>query len=704
MRDSKLTLFRCLSCVLCAASLLVLNGCSAFNASGGSSSGIAIQGKMYGGNQPVTHASVYLYAAGESGYGGNSISLLTSSVLTNNPSLSGKDSNGNYYVITDSYGNFSITGDWTCNSANPYIYLLGVGGSSNNNTPANANVNFSAVLGNCTNTTAANGPVINSSTVTWMNEVTTAATAYALSGFMTSPTAVSSNSTTASINGLAAAFLTYTNLVNNATGTAYTKTPGSASSTSAGIVGTASAANLNTLADILAACQNTTGGVNGDGSVCGNLFYYSTPSGGTAATNTLQAALNIVHNPSVDPGADLYGLISSTPPFQPYLSQSPYDWTLPIVFASTSMNNLYDIAIDGNNNVWAVSDGKQTTGTCSSATGSNVVEMTNLGVVKSGSNGFTSSSLACPFGITLDTSGNAWVTQDYAAMSYLIKITSTGTLTALTPTTGDGDYFNNAAFDASGNLWLTNYLGAYVSRYSSTGTWSKYSGGGISSGVGKESWGIAADGLGHMFIADYAATGKVSEVDATTGTAGTFVSSTGYTGSGMAYALRLAVDQGNHVWVANFGSSAAAASAGTTVSELSNAGAAMTGSPFSLGTCVDTTDTITYSYAPFGIAVDGGNHIWTADAGGYGVSELDDNGNVLSPSCGYLGTIPAASTNAMLYPEAVAIDEAGNVWVANYGYLSGSIEATITELVGAATPTLTPIAAATAAGTPAAKP
>jgi len=421
MRDSRLTLFRCLTCTLCATVLLVLNGCSAFNASGGSSSGTVIQGKMYGGNQPVTHASVYLYAAGESGYGGNSISLLTSSVLTNNPGVSGKDSNGNYYVITDSYGNFSITGDWTCNSANPYIYLLGVGGSSNTNTPANPNVNFSAVLGNCTNTSTSSGPVISSSTFTWMNEVTTAATAYALSGFMTSPTAVSSNSTAASIAGLAAAFLTYTNLVNNSTGTAYTTTPGSGT-----VTGTASAANLNTMADILAACQNTTGGVNGDGSACGSLFYYSTPSGGIAATNTLQAVLNIVHNPAIDPGGDLYGLITGTPPFQPYLSSTPYDWTLPIVFSGGGMNNLYDIAIDGNNNVWAVSDGKN--GDCpvlSASTGSDVVELTNLGVAKSGSNGYTNADIACPFGIAIDTSNQAWVVNDY--VNYLTKIPASGT-------------------------------------------------------------------------------------------------------------------------------------------------------------------------------------------------------------------------------------------------------------------------------------
>jgi DNA-binding beta-propeller fold protein YncE len=200
-----------------------------------------------------------------------------------------------------------------------------------------------------------------------------------------------------------------------------------------------------------------------------------------------------------------------------------------------------------------------------------------------------------------------------------------------------------------------------------------------------------------MWFADYDSSGKVSEFDATTGTAGTAVSSTGYSAGGVAYPLRLAVDQGNHIWVANFGASAST-SPGTTVSELSNAGVAMGNSPFSLGT-------LSYGYAPFGIAVDGGNHIWTANASTYGVSELDDSGNVLSPNYGFIGTVASPAAAAMVFPEAVAIDEAGNVWVANFGYTgSPAVAASITELVGAGTPTLTPIEAATIAGTPAAKP
>jgi hypothetical protein len=700
MRHSKHVLSRCLLSLL-GISGVYLTGCSqAFNAVDGAvGTGSDLRGAVFGGELPVVGGKIYLYAAPETGYGVASTSLLTSAVLTDpvaTPYTPGKDGNGNYYVTTNSTGSWAFTtNDWPC-TAGTDIYLLAIGGSQGG-AGSNPNASFMTALGNCSN--------INSSTSITINEITTVGSVYALSGFMSSPTQVSSNSTAASIAGMNAAFATMGNLVNITTGAPLTTTPSG--------TGTVPYQTINTLANILAACVNTTGGsasdaTGGSPTACGQLFYDTTTSGGTAPTNTVQAALNLVHNPAIDPGGNLYNLIQSYTPFNPFLGSTPADWTLPIIFTGGGMSNLYDIAVDGNNNIWAVSDGAQSsTGGCTSATGSSVFEMTNLGVIKSGSKGYTSSTyLFCPFGVTLDTSGNAWVTQDYAGKSYLVKITSTGTVSGITPTTGDGGYFNNGAFDASGNLWLSNYTTNYISKYNvSANSWTKYTGGGVTAdnaaATHNESWGVAADGLGHMWFADNDATGLVSEFNVSNGTA---VSSTGYSAGSIAYPLRLAVDQNNTVWVGNFGSSASA-SPGTTVSALTNAGAAVTGSPFSLGTLI-------YGYAPFGMAVDGGNHVWTANASTYGVSEIDANtgdiGTVLSPNYGFIGTVASPVAAAMVFPEAVAVDEAGNLWVANYGYYSATagddVAASITELVGAATPTLTPIAAATALGTPAAKP
>ena len=76
------------------------------------SAGQSITGQVHGGQQTVTGAHIYLFAAGTSGYGGPSVSLL-------NPTSPGvtTDANGSY-VITDSNGNFSLTEPTTAPPAN----------------------------------------------------------------------------------------------------------------------------------------------------------------------------------------------------------------------------------------------------------------------------------------------------------------------------------------------------------------------------------------------------------------------------------------------------------------------------------------------------------------------------------------------------------------------------------------------------------
>jgi hypothetical protein len=492
-----------------------------------------------------------------------------------------------------------------------------------------------------------------------------------------------------------------------------------------GAIGIPPQANINTLASILAACENSTGGTPSDGSPCGYLFTDTTLSGGTAPSTTLQAASNLAHYPGVL-GTTLYSDVMPgiAAAFTPNLSSAPNDWTMPIVFSGSGMQNLYDIAVDGNNNVWAISDGENgACGTLASSTGSNVVELNNLGVPKSGTSGYSNTAdVGCPFAIAIDTSNQAWVVSDY--VDYLTKLSTTGTFTPYT-STGKISYGDGLAFDPGGYIWVTNYTSTYVSVYLPSGnTWAIYSGAGVSDGAGNISWGIASDANGHMYIASDSATGRVDVFNnpnpgTTTPTA--LTTSTGYTGAGtgaaMAYPLRLVVDQANDVWVGNFGASAAT-SPGYTLSEFNLSGTTFSALSPNGGWTGGGVD------APFGMAVDGANNVWVANAAACSVSEFDNssdslNGSFLSPYLGFTGTVSATcgsstpGTNAILFPEAVAIDEAGNVWIANYGLsnpgttgtaASPAIPGFITELVGAATPVLTPISAATAAKTPAVMP
>ena len=84
---------------------------------------------------------------------------------------------------------------------------------------------------------------------------------------------------------------------------------------------------INTLANIIAACINTSGGVAGDMSACGDLFSDATPSGGTAPTNVVNALLNILNNPTANL-TPLENLAGTTTPFQPSLTSPPTTWAV----------------------------------------------------------------------------------------------------------------------------------------------------------------------------------------------------------------------------------------------------------------------------------------------------------------------------------------------------------------------------------------
>jgi hypothetical protein len=120
--------------------------------------------------------------------------------------------------------------------------------------------------------------------------------------------------------------------VNNLVSTANGTLPGPSLPSGA----TVTAAEMNTLADIVASCVNSTGGsANGtvsDGTACGNLFALTNNSSGTAPTDTIMALLNIARNPSQNVVA-LNALVAPTSPFQPtVIMASTGAWTLAVTY------------------------------------------------------------------------------------------------------------------------------------------------------------------------------------------------------------------------------------------------------------------------------------------------------------------------------------------------------------------------------------
>jgi len=305
--------------------------------------GVTIQGRVHGGQQPVVGAAIYLYAAGTSGYGGSSISLLNNNVQYNNPSNSGQDANGNYYVTTDSNGDFTISGDYTC-TAGQQVYLYAIGGNPGYG-GTNPVAGFLAILGNC----PAGGNFATTTPFVFINEVSTIAAAYAMAGFATDATHVSSSGTVLAKLGIANAFANAAQLANISTGAALATTPNGN--------GTVAQNVINTLANILAACVNSNGQIIGgaEQSNCYILFYNDPNSSFQYPSDTATAAIYMAQNPGNNPST-LFQLQSAVAsPYQPSAS-GLNDLTVGIQYSGGSLNGSNAIAIDGSGNAWVVSN------------------------------------------------------------------------------------------------------------------------------------------------------------------------------------------------------------------------------------------------------------------------------------------------------------------------------------------------------------
>jgi len=290
---------------------VLLSGCAGLQHSGSAS---GLSGAVHGGQQPVTGSAIQLYAVGTTGDGSAATALLTTTVTTSDGSGNASNSNANTGNAFNSLpaGSFTLTGDYTCPPAGAEVYLTSTGGNPGLTAGTNNQaLALMAALGPCSS--------LSSSTFIFVDELTTVGSIAALANYTTSYSAIGSGTADA------AALQTAFNLVGEYTNTSLGVVPGpSLPSTYY-----ASSFEIQTLGDAISACINSSGGVAGDHSSCGNLFTDATPVSGTAPTNTISATLNIINNPALNVCA-IYALVPTVPPFQPTLSSCPSGWTLPI--------------------------------------------------------------------------------------------------------------------------------------------------------------------------------------------------------------------------------------------------------------------------------------------------------------------------------------------------------------------------------------
>jgi hypothetical protein len=581
-----------------------------------------ITGNVHGGQSPIIGAAIQLYSVGASGLGSTASALIPSSFQTA----------GN--ASTDSNGSFNITGDYSCTKnaaggtiSDGQVYIVATGGTSQGTpgTNLNSGIALMAPLGDCASLVA------NASTTSLqINELTTVASVYALAQFMTGYANV--GAATANNTGLINAVGNVNNLVN--------VTLGSTGGASLPAGATVPTTQLNTLADIIAGCINTSSASN---SVCTTLFTAAGAALGTTVTDTVGATLAFAKYPTNATLLGLWTQPTAQSPFQPFASTQPSDWTIAINYKpSGSLSAPYGIAIDAAGNAWV------TNASGSSVTELNVaVESTpSLETTAAGSVGtvLTTTGLLGPKGISIDKSNNIWVTNPTG--STVVKfVNATNTLPA-TYTVGTGPV--SIANDSVGNAWVANQLSGTISEVLTTGTVSSFSSGlGLSGPTGIAIDSVTGASGGNVYIANSGGGNVVKLTNAG-------VLSSTLTDTALQGTASVAIDASNNVF----------ALGSTTGTQLSA----------SLSTFLAANSDSAASYSPESA---------TSATGFYaGVAAVGTGQAVVTNT-----TTSGLSLGSLNTPVGVAVDPSGDVWTANSG------DNSVSCFLGLVTPAKTPIAA-----------
>jgi streptogramin lyase len=717
---------------------LAFCGCSgmdqaAFPATPAQGSVGSLQGSVFGGHAPIVGSHVFLLEATWTGYAVKAKSLLSSSSTATSGSYpvaqdltTSSVTNGLYYVTSDSNGAFNVTGDYTCDVGFP-VYLYASGGAPNASTAIDItgisethsggtttytftagnqlytgqSLQFSssslegkwATLNGTTQTVlatpsatsfqisttvapgtgantqtgsiataAANNPAIANMAMlgicpgvgnftklisyVYMNEVSTAAMAYAIAGFATD--SVHIGTSIPNEIGLQNAALNAASLY-NIQGVVLELSGNSAAgeglianqATVAGN-GTVPQAELNTLGNILAACVDSANTASSASSECTTLFADATSTGTTSGVkpiDTATAAINMAHNPGAANVIALFELASGVVPFAPQLTAAPNDFTVAITY----------------NNITA------------------------------------------PGSIAIDASGNAFV-PTHSGSGYVTKLSPSGAVLATSATGGSG--FESIAIAPNGNVFVAANDSNAVYQY--TSGLATVSGSPWTTPAMTAPTAVAIDSSGYVYVTDGGNSDDIIQKFNNSGSLNASMRNTCLT-----RVTQIAIDPSDTLWASINSSNAicrvsnpsgnAMFSTGGQPSAPTNVAIDSSGN----GWVAAGAQTNLFMYSPTGnqnsygvinnatqgglssptwIAIDGGNNVWLTNNGNsYALSEFAHSGAAIT-STGY-------QSGNLNTPSWIAIDASGDVWVPNQGANS------VTELIGVATPTVTPLSA-----------
>jgi uncharacterized protein (TIGR03437 family) len=299
----------------------------------------------------------------------------------------------------------------------------------------------------------------------------------------------------------------------------------------------------------------------------------------------------------------------------------------------------------------------------------------------------TNAEMNSPTGVAVDSAGNLYIADSLNCR--IRKVASGGNISTLAGNgtlsySGDGGAASKAqlntpqgvAADAAGNLYLSDTLNNVVRKVSPNGIISNYAGnGGVgSSGDGSAATsaqlngpqGLAVDASGNLFIAD-TLNAKVRKVSAS-GVISTVAGSgtPGYGGDGAAATsaqlnlpIGVAVDGNNNLYIADFGNSRVRKVSANNISTVAGNG--------SFGYSGDGGQAVKAQLnGPQGVAVDAAGNLYIADTENNRIREVTPGGLIATVAgngiAGYSGDGGQATSAQVGNPVGLAVDAAGDIF------------------------------------------
>lgn len=305
----------------------------------------------------------------------------------------------------------------------------------------------------------------------------------------------------------------------------------------------------------------------------------------------------------------------------------------------------------------------------------------------------TSAQLQLPGGLALDTAGNLYVAD--TDNNRIRKIATTGIIATVAGNgtrgfTGDGGPATSAqlntpysmTFDSAGTGYIADVINNRIRKLAADGTISTVAGSGIEWGFSGDGgpatsaqlfnpFGSALDGAGNLYIADtgnsrirkVAPDGTISTV-AGTGTSGFSGDGGQATSAQLHYPDSMALDNAGNVYFSD--------SANHTVRKIATNGIISTlAGDGSSGFSGDGGQASAAKLAsPASIALDNAGNLYLADANNHRVRKIATNGiitTVAGTVLGFAGDGGPATSARLYFPGGLALDSIGNLYIADTG-------------------------------------